>query len=143
MLKFFLAVTVRLIDKHMTTTSKNPQTNSQVKGLNRKIVARQQHYIAEHQTDWGHYVHPLTYTCNDQVHRSTFTTPFSLVWSQQPPGPSTQNQASAFPNDFTEPPEPISFRDLFLRQLNLVHKQTDAKLKTAQACYRRNFNRTV
>lgn len=141
--KFFAAICVRLGLKHLTMTAYHLQTNGQVKRFNQTIAGRLRQYVAEHQTDWDLYVQPLTYAHNAQVHKSTCTTPFSLTLSQQPAGPTTSNQAPVIPDNMTEPPNPLSIRSYFLRQLDILHKQTDSKIAAAKARYKRNFDRIV
>lgn len=46
--KFFDALTACLRIKHLTTTAHPPQTSGQVERFKRTIVARLQHYVAEH-----------------------------------------------------------------------------------------------
>lgn len=142
-LKFFAAVTVRLGVKHLTITAYHQQTNGQVQRFNKKIAGRLLHYFSEHQTDCDQYVQPLTYTYSVQAHRTTVTTPISLVLSYQPPGLTTLDPSSAFPDNMTQPPEPICFQNRFLRPLDFLCKQMDARRKTAQACYNHKFDRTV
>lgn len=76
---------------------------------------------------------------NAQVHRLTFTTTFSRVLSHQLAGPRTLNPASAIPDDMTNPPEPVSFPNLLLRQLDVLCKQTDGKLRISQSRYKRQL----
>ena len=63
----------------------HPQTNGRVERYNRRILAMIRSYINEHQDDWDRYATALTYAYNKHVHRSTGTTPFSLVLSRPPP----------------------------------------------------------
>lgn len=106
-------------------------------------MARLQHYVTKHQADWDQYVPLLMYALKAQVHRSTCTTPSTLVLSCQPPGPATLHPANAIPDDMTERLKPISFRIRFLHQVDVLCKRTGARLKIAQACYKRTFDRTV
>lgn len=68
---------------------------------------------------------------------------FRLVQSRQPTGPTTLNLARTIPDDIKEPAEPISFQNKFLHQLDLLHKRTDAKLRTSRERYSCHLNRTV
>lgn len=86
---------------------------------------------------------PLTNANNVQVHRSTDNTPFIVVLSCQPSGLTTANMASAIPDKKMEPPQLQSFCSRFLLQMYVRHKEMDAKLVTAQACYKRTSDRTV
>lgn len=134
MSKFFSAVNVRLVIKNLTTSAYYPQTNGQVEHFNRKIVARLQNYVSEHQSNhWEKYVRALTYTYNRRIHRSMRTEPVSLVLSCQPPGPTRLITANTISDDLTEPPEPISFQKKLFGQRNVPHKQTGAKQKTDDA----------
>lgn len=50
--KFFAAITVLLGVKQLTATAYIPQTNGQGERLNKKILMRLQHYVAEYKIDW-------------------------------------------------------------------------------------------
>lgn len=73
-------------------TTYHPQTDGQVERFTKRIVALLCHYVAEHQTDWDHFVQPLMYANNVQVHRWTGTTQFSIVFSRRQPGPGVSDQ---------------------------------------------------
>lgn len=141
--KFFEAVTGCLGVKHLTTTAYPLKINRQVKRLNRKIVARLQHYVADRQTNLDQYVQLLTYAHNAQAHKSTGTMPFTLELSRQLPSPTTLHASNANPVDKTELPETISFRNRLLRQLEVFCKHTVAKIKMNQALEKRHFERIV
>ena len=83
--KFFQPVCSLLGLSNIFTSTSNPQTNEQVKRYNRTILVMLRNYVNEHQDDWDRYAKALTYAYNNHVHRSTGTTPFSLVLSRPPP----------------------------------------------------------
>lgn len=106
-------------------------------------LAHLRHCVAEHQAYWYQYVQLLTNAHSTQFHPSTGTTPFTLVLSRQPPGPTTLYPASDSPDNMTGELESVSFRNRFFYQLDILRKETDAKHKKAQAHYKRNFDRTI
>lgn len=75
--------------KAIDDTAYHPQNNGQTERYNKTVVARLRHCVAEEQSDWEEYIHPLTYAYNQQVNRSTGTTPFSFAVSRHPPEPPT------------------------------------------------------
>ena len=83
--KFFQAVCSFLGLSNIFTSKYHPQTNGQVEHYNRTILAMLRNYVNEHQDNWDRYTTALTYAYNNHVHRSTGTTPFSLVLSRPPP----------------------------------------------------------
>lgn len=108
--KSFATLCTHLGTKQLTTTAYHPQTNGQVERYNKTIVTRLRHYVAKNQRDWDIFVQPLTYAYRSQVHRSTNTTPFSLVLSGQPLGPASFENNSAFSSDTYYPTEPQALR---------------------------------
>ena len=98
--KFFAAICLLLGVKQHTITAYHPQTNGQVERYNKTLVSRLRHYVADHQRNWDEFVQPLTYAYNIQVHKSTGTSPFSLVLSRQPSSlPAVDSTSTAFPTD--------------------------------------------
>ena len=141
--KFFASVCLALGVKHVTTTAYHPRTNGQTERFNRTIVTRLRHYVGEHQDDWDLYVQLLTYAYNAQVHRSTRTTPYSLVLTRHPPGPATVGGTTALATDASTEPEAATLRHRLLSRLRALVGRTDDHLRTAQDGYKRYFDRTV
>lgn len=83
--KFFNAACVARSTQLMTTTACHPCTSSETYRCNKTIIDRLGHYIIETQNDWDGNVHRLAYAYNDQVHNSTYTTPFGLTFICDPP----------------------------------------------------------
>ena len=83
--KFFQAVCSLLGLSNIFTSTYHPQTKGKVDLYSRTIIAMLRKYVNEHQDDWDQYATALTYACNNHVHRSTGTTPLSLVLSRPPP----------------------------------------------------------
>lgn len=81
-LTFFTVVTARMGIKHMITAAYHPQTNGQLKILNRTDVQPLGHYGADHQRVWDQFGRLWTYPNNAQIHRSTGMTQFNLVLSR-------------------------------------------------------------
>lgn len=78
----------------MAMTANHTQASAQVERFNETIVTRLRYYVATHQRDCDLFVQPLTYVYDTQVYRSTNTTPFSLVLTRHPPGPTTFDNPS-------------------------------------------------
>lgn len=68
--------------KPLATTTYYLHTNGQAERLNRAIVTRPQHYVANKQQNWDTLVQLLIYAYNDQVHRGTYILLYSLVPSR-------------------------------------------------------------
>lgn len=75
--------------KHLKTTAYHPQTNGFVERYKKITFIFLHLYVAEHRRILDLLVQPLTYAHNDCIHCKTGTTPFSLILSHQPPGPTT------------------------------------------------------
>lgn len=86
--KFFEAFSWYLGVNHVTTTSYQPQTNTQIEWYNKTIVAGLRQYAAKNQRNWDIFVKPLTHDHNKHGNRNTNTTPYSLVLSRLAPRPS-------------------------------------------------------
>ena len=83
---FFQAVCSLLGLPNIFTYTYHPKSNGQVERYNRTILATLLNYVNKHQDDWERYATALTYAYNNHFHRSTGTTPFSLVFSRPPLG---------------------------------------------------------
>lgn len=83
--------------KQLTTIGCNSWKNGQAELYNRTIFTRPQRYISDHQRNWDLLVQPLTYTYNTQVHKSSNTSPYRLVLSRHPSGPSLLTTTTSAP----------------------------------------------
>lgn len=61
----------------------HPQSNGQVEGYNRTLVVRLRYYIDERQTSWDLFSQPIIYKYNMQMHRTKWTSPYSLILSRK------------------------------------------------------------
>lgn len=116
------------------------QTNKRVERFNRTTAAHLQHYVAEHHTNWDQFGQSLAYAYIAKVHKSAGMTPFSLVLARQAPGKTTSSPSTPIPNEMLHPLDPLLFHSCFVRQIDVLKKQTDAKLKTAEGRYDRGFD---
>lgn len=86
---------------------------------------------------------PVAYAYNVQVHKSTNTTPFSLVLLRHAPGPTTPSQPSVLSS--------VSYVDPGLRWLKLSHQHKIAALQAKASLqleeqgsqYKRHYNAKV
>ena len=120
-----------------STSAYPPQTNGQVERYNRTILNMLRCYVEEHQTDWDRYASALTYAYNNDVHRSTGTTPFQLVLSRPPPPFSLHRS-------LRQRPDPNkATRHEFLVNLDAAIQRAYVRLKKSQQRYKRDFDARV
>lgn len=75
--------------------------------------------------------------------RSMCMMPLILVHSRQQPVLTTANTPSATKEEMTELTQPQSLHSQFPPKWNVLHRQMDAKLATAEACQKQNSDKTV
>lgn len=86
----------------------------------------------------------LTYAYNSQIHRSTDTSPFSLVLTRHPPSSAVKKKQTTLADDSTRNPNSAkNVRIRLLRQLFTMVAKTDKKLNKSQDAYKRYFERNV
>jgi len=120
-----------------------PRTNEWTDGkYNQTLEKRLRHFVNEHQSDWDLYVQPLTYAYNDQVHRSTGTSPFSLVLTRHLP--STIIETTATGTDrLNDIKTTQSVRDNIIKRMSTMFDKTDRRMYMAQQNYKRNYEKSV
>lgn len=138
--KFFAFVWDDLGVKHLTMTAYHPRTNAQSERFNRTIITRLRHFIAEHQRNWDIYVQPLTYAYNNQVHRCTNTSPYSLFLSRHPPGPSLLRATTDTPITGKSESSPQMIRRTIQAHILALRAKVDAHLRKSQARYKRDYD---
>lgn len=141
-MKFFELVCTTLVTKHLTETTNHFQTTGQTERYNRTLVTRLRHLVGEHQDDLDHYVQPLTYGYNMEVHRLTGLTPFDLVLSPDtlnpiigPPRPALKNNRS---NTTAR-----AVKDELFDRLDNMFVPARVNLATAQGRYKRDHDKRV
>lgn len=102
------------------TTANHRQANRRAKRLNRTIVTRLRHYVAEHQRDQALYVQRLSYAYNTQAHRHTNTSPYTMVLSRHPPEPRLMHTTLS------------AVSNLITSNLQQMRRQTKARLATSR-----------
>ena len=135
--KFFQAVCSLLGLSNIFTSPYHPQTNGQVERYNRTILAMLRNYVNEHQNDWDRYATALTYAYNKHVHRSTGTTPFSLVLSRPPPEFSLHHTVRSRTRPTQEQ------RNEYVRRLDDTIEHAYTRLVATQARYKRDFDKSI
>ena len=135
--RFFHEVCRILKIKNVFTTTYHPQTNGQVERFNRTMLAAIRHYLGDHPRDWDEYTHALTFAYNSQVHRSTQLAPFDLVLSRSPRSLSFEAKP-----DMTGVPE-ASFREQWLKRLEILMGTASKNLEKTQQRYKRDFDRRL
>ena len=93
------------------------------------------HYVNEHHDDWDLYATALTYAYNIHVHRSTGTTPFSLVLSRPPPEFSLHHALRSRTRPTQEQ------RKDYVRRLNDKIEHLYTRLLATQFRYKRDFDK--
>ena len=135
--KFFQAVCSLLGLSNIFTSTYHPQTNGQVEGYNRAILAMHRNYVKEHQDDWDRYATALTYAYNNHVYRSTGTTPFSVVLSRAPPEFSLHRTVRSRTLPMQEQ------RNDYVRRLDNTIDHAYTRFLATQASYRRYFGKRI
>lgn len=135
-------MTFRLEIKHLVTTLHHLQANGPVKRFNRTIVTSLWHYFVEHWSDWDQYVQPMTYVYNKlgpQIKGHNAIQPgavCSVPCTDQWKHGQCYTKHDGAGTLVKLPPS-------IMRQSDVLQKQMDAKLATAQAHHKRIFDRTV
>ena len=138
--KLFQAVCKILGVSNVFTATYHPQTNGQVERYNRTILAMLRNYVNEHQNDWDHYAGALTYAYNSHVHRTTGTTPFSLVLSRPPEPFASYHSIRSIRKSKTTTED--DRRNLQYR-LDVAISNAAIELKRQQERYKRDFDKHV
>ena len=121
------------------TTTYHPQTNGRVERFNRTILAGICAFRADNQKNWPELVPMLAYAYNTQVHSSLGVTPFQLVFSR-PPGSVVLQQEPVLENGERRPKR---FLKRFMESVRDLAAGAAAKMKKAQARYKKNFDKKV
>ena len=115
----------------------HPQTNGQVERYNRTILAMLRNYVNEHQDDWDRCATALTYAYNNHVHRSTGTTPFSLVLSRPSPEFSLHHSIRSRARPTQDQ------RNDYVKRLDDSIQHAYTRLLATQARYKRDFDKRI
>ena len=134
---FFQAVCSLLGLSNIFTSTYHPQTNGQVERYNRAVLAMLRNYVNEHQDYSDRYATAFTYPYNNHVHRSTGTTPFSLVLSRPPPKFSLQHSIRSRARTTQEK------RNDYVRRLDDSIQHAYTRLLATQALYTRDFDKRI
>lgn len=117
--------------KHYNLTMYHPQKNGQAERFDKTIFTRLEHYVAEHQKNWGTLVQPLTYTNGTQVYRSAKHTPFNLVFCRHIPGPSLSKPSIASSTDGYAKTSTQVLRSKLEKRLRILQAKDDAAIASA------------
>lgn len=134
--KFFATICTYLGVKHLTTMAYHPKTNGQVEQYNKTIVTCLCHYIVENQRDWDMFIQPLTHACSTQVHRSTNTTPFSVVISRHPPGPAMLPEKRVLHTHVSQETTIQATRLALQERINELRARADKHARASEQQYR-------
>lgn len=118
--------------KYLTSTSYHPQMRNEAVRYNNTIISRSCHYVADDHCDWDIYVQPLMYTYSTQIHRSTFTTPFSLTLTHRPLRATMIHIPAALETDAYNTPNPAVLRHCLLHRTTIMHPLVFKPIKVAQ-----------
>ena len=135
--KFFQGVCSLLGLSNIFTSIYHTQTNGQFERYNRTILAMLRDYINEHQDDWDKYATSLTYAYSNQFHRSTGTTPFSLIFSSPPPEFSWHHSIRSRPWPTQEQ------RNDYVKPLDDAIQHAFTRPLATQARYKRYFDKRI
>lgn len=101
------------------------------------------HFVAENQTKWDIFVHPLTYAYNSRVHSSTDSTLFRLFLSRNPPLPPSFDGNSTFSPITYYAMEPHALRAQFLARVQALRAHLNTRLALVQSRYKRSYDKNV
>ena len=135
--KFFQSICSILGARNLFTAAYHPQTNGQVERFNRTILSGLRHFCSDHGRDWDKFVHAVTFGYNSTVHRVTGSTPFELVLAKSP-SPLNLSASETIPHGTTR-----LEKDRFRERLKALMASATKQMSTAQARYKRNFDRRV
>lgn len=136
----FLCATIGV--KRVAITAYHAQSNGQTERYNQTLERRLRHFINEHQDDWDRFVQPLTYAYNTQTHRSTGTSPFSLVLSRHPPSSIIETLREDAPALATLKGT-REVRNAIIARMSAMFNSTDRRLYMAQKTYKDNYDKHV
>lgn len=74
-----------------------PETNGLVEHYNCTIVARLQHYVADHQCNWDLCMEALTYENNTQTHHATALSHFFVILPPEQPSAAKLDRLTGVP----------------------------------------------
>ena len=140
--EFFEFICAVIGIKRLAITAYHAQTNGQTERYNQTLEKRLRHYVNEHQDDWDLYVQPLTYAYNAQVHRSTGTSPFSLVLTRHPPSTVVETIATGT-DRLNDIKTTQTVRDEIIKRMSTMFDKTDRRMYMAQQTYKRNYDKSV
>lgn len=141
--KFFETICTYLGVKQLTNTAYHSQAIGQVERYNKTIVTRLRHYVAEHQKDREIFDQRLTYVYNTHVHRSTNTTPFSLVLSRHPPGRTLLPAKQAYHTYVSRQTSVQATRRALEALIHTLPAKADAHMCSSQQRYKRDYDKLV
>ena len=137
--KFFQDVCAILGIRKLFTTAYHPQTNGQVEGFNRTILAGLRHYCSEHGRHRDRFSHAITFAYKNTVQRATGLTPLDLVLTRPPKLLNLENVETINHGALG----PRQEKTKFSQRLKVLMKTADARLEKCQARYRRDFDKRV
>ena len=113
--------------KRLAITAHHAQTNGQKERYNQTLEKRLRYYVNEHQDNWDLHVQPLTYAYNAQVHRSTGTSPFSLILTRHPPSTMIETIAAGT-NQLNDIKTIQMVRDDIVERISKMFDKTDRRM---------------
>lgn len=87
--------------------------------------------------------HPPTYAYNTQVHRSTITSPFSLVLSRHPPGPTMLPEMGVLHTDVSRETTVQATHLSLQERIKALHARADRHARASEHRYKRNHDKLV
>ena len=117
-------------------TAYHPQSNDQTKVINKCLETYLRYFANKKPKKWGQYLSWAEYSYNTSFHTATQTTPFRIVYDQDPPSLLTYEARSSV---FMEVDQQLVEQDAMLSELRQHLHQAQQRMKAQADTKRRDI----